>query len=81
MNIMNNMMITIIVLKIIKSGLYCIESKGRNIRKSADYKPSIGGFWGGRYTCFKGFNSVKALKIYKAPKGYKDSFTSQKSHA
>jgi hypothetical protein len=33
------------------------------------------------YTCFKGFNSVKALKIYKAPKGYKGSFTSQKSNA
>ena len=74
-------MITIIVIKIINNDLYSIDFNRLKVIKSADYKPFIGGFWGGRYTCFKGFNGVKALKIYKAPKGYKDSFTSQKSHA
>ena len=78
---MNNMMITIIVLKIIKSGLYCIESKGINIRKSAAYKPSIGGFWGGMYTCIKVLKGLNTLQRFKDLKGLKEPHTSQKSNA
>ena len=81
MSIKDNRMLIIIITKIVKSKFYSIDFKGINYKTSTDSKPFIGGFWGGRYTCFNGFNSVKALKVFKVLKNYKDSFTSQKSHA
>jgi hypothetical protein len=78
MNIKNNIIILIIAIKIIRLSLYLTEIKGINIKVSSALTSANGGVCGYRY---RGVNSVRPLKIYKAPKGYKDSFTSQKSHA
>ena len=79
--IKNNVVIIIIAIKIIKLELYLTEVKGITFNISPNFTPFRGRFLGYKYTCFNGFNGVKAKKIYKAPKGYKDSFTSQKSNA
>ena len=81
MNIKNNIIILIIAIKIIRLTIYLTEIKGINIKVSSALTSVNGGVCGYRYRGVSSVNSVRPLKIYKAPKGYKDSFTSQKSHA
>ena len=81
MMIKNNVVMIIIAIKIIKLELYPTEIKGITFNISPNFTPFRGRFLGYRYTCFNGFNGVKALKGYKALMGYKGSHTSQKSHA
>ena len=84
MNIKNNIIILIIAIKIIRLSLYLTEIKGINIKVCSALTSVNGGVCGYRYRGVSSVNSVNSgrpLKIYKAPKGYKEPHTSQKSNA